>query len=192
MAKEYNVDLPVMLLDCEGFRVALVTTHMPLTDVPKYITEKRIEKVIKIVINEMKNKFSIESPKITVCGLNPHAGEDGYLGREEKEYIKPVINKFIKKGYDVSGPIPADTAFREEKRGKTDVFISMYHDQGLPVLKTFGFGETVNITLGLPIIRTSVDHGTALEIAGTGKAECSSLLAAINMANKMIKNNHKQ
>ena len=164
MAKEYNVDLPVMLLDCEGFRVALVTTHMPLTDVPKYIT---------------------------VCGLNPHAGEDGYLGREEKEYIKPVINKFIKKGYDVSGPIPADTAFREEKRGKTDVFISMYHDQGLPVLKTFGFGETVNITLGLPIIRTSVDHGTALEIAGTGKAECSSLLAAINMANKMIKNNHK-
>ena len=188
LAKKYNVDVPVMLLSCGEFRVALVTTHLPLINVPKAITSEKVKKVISLIIKEMRSKLSINNPKITVCGLNPHAGEDGYLGSEEKEVITPVINNFITNGFNVSGPVPADTAFREDRRKETDVYICMYHDQGLPVLKTFGFGDTVNTTLGLPIIRTSVDHGTALRLAGTGQAECSSLLAAINMANKMIKN----
>ena len=189
LAKICNVNLPVMLLACQNLRVALVTTHIPLIDVPKAISKNgRIKNTINIVIEEMKSKFCIERPRVTVCGLNPHAGEDGYLGNEEKKLIAPVINEFIKMGHDISGPVPADTAFIEEKRKKTDVYVAMYHDQGLPVLKTLGFGEAVNVTLGLPIIRASVDHGTALKIAGTGKAECSSLMAAISMADKM-KNN---
>ncbi len=192
LAKICNVDLPVMLLACQNLRIALVTTHLPLIDVPKTISNNgRIKKVINLVIEEMKSKFCIERPRVAVCGLNPHAGEDGYLGNEEKKLIAPVIDEFIKMGHNISGPVPADTAFVEEKRKKTDVYITMYHDQGLPVLKTFGFGDAVNITLGLPIIRTSVDHGTALKIAGTGKAECSSLLAAISMADKMIKNDYE-
>ena len=177
-----------MLLTCRNLRIALVTTHLPLIDVPKAISRYRVTKVINTVIEEMVNKFGVKQPKITVCGLNPHAGEDGYLGNEEKKIIMPAINEFIEKGYVISGPVPADTAFREEQRKKTDVYICMYHDQGLPVLKTFGFGEAVNITLGLPIIRTSVDHGTALKIAGTGQAQTGSLLAAIDMADKIVKN----
>ena len=192
LAKICNVDSPVMLLTCRNLRVALVTTHLPLIDVPKAISEYRVTKVINTVIEEMINKFDLKQPKITVCGLNPHAGEDGYLGSEEKKIITPAINKFIEKGYDISGPVPADTAFREEQRERTDVYICMYHDQGLPVLKTFGFGETVNITLGLPIIRTSVDHGTALKIAGTGQALTGSLLAAIDMADRIVKNKFRR
>ena len=188
LAKICNVDSPVMLLTCRNLRIALVTTHLPLIDVPKAISRYRVTKVINTVIEEMVNKFGVKQPKITVCGLNPHAGEDGYLGNEEKKIIMPAINEFIEKGYVISGPVPADTAFREEQRKKTDVYICMYHDQGLPVLKTFGFGEAVNITLGLPIIRTSVDHGTALKIAGTGQAQTGSLLAAIDMADKIVKN----
>ena len=192
LAKACDVDLPVMLLACQNLRIALATTHLPLIDVPKTISNgDRIKKVINLVIEEMKSKFCIEHPRVTVCGLNPHAGEDGYLGNEEKTIIAPTIDDFIKMGHDIFGPVPADTAFVEEMRKKTDVYVTMYHDQGLPVLKTFGFGNAVNVTLGLPIIRTSVDHGTALKIAGTGRAECSSLLAAITMADKMIKNNHK-
>ena len=194
--------LPVMLLNCSKLRVALVTTHLALRDVPDSITTERVEKTIRIVIDEMKNKFGIKRPRITVCGLNPHAGEGGHLGTEETTVITPVINKFIKnlkliiknlinkfikKGHAITGPLPADTAFRTYIRENTDVFICMYHDQGLPVLKTLGFGETVNITLGLPIIRTSVDHGTALELAGTGKAECNSLLTSINMADQLAR-----
>ena len=191
LAKICKVDLPVMLLACQNLRIALVTTHLPLIDVPKTISNKgRVKKVINLVIEEMKSKFCIERPRVTVCGLNPHAGEDGYLGNEEKKLIAPTINELIKMGHDISGPVPADTAFVEETRKKTDVYVTMYHDQGLPVLKTIGFGKAVNVTLGLPIIRTSVDHGTALKIAGTGKAECNSLLTAINMADKMIKNDH--
>ncbi len=177
--------LPVMLLSCPDLRVALVTTHLALRDVPDAITHDRVESTIRIVINEMKQRFGISQPRITVCGLNPHAGEGGHLGTEDMTIISPVINDFIKRGHAVTGPLPADTAFRLEIRQKTDVFICMYHDQGLPVIKTLGFGEAVNITLGLPIIRTSVDHGTALELAGTGKADCGSLLAAIDMANEL-------
>lgn len=188
-AEQCDNAFPVMLLACPQLRVALVTTHLSLRHVPDAITSTRIEKTIRIVIDEMIKHFGISKPAITVCGLNPHAGEDGYLGSEEIDIINPVINEFIKRGFNITGSLPADTAFRKELRDKTDVFISMYHDQGLPVLKTLGFGEAVNITLGLPIIRTSVDHGTALELAGTGKAQCDSLLAAIDMANQMA--NHR-
>jgi 4-hydroxythreonine-4-phosphate dehydrogenase len=176
---------PVMLLACPELRVALVTTHLALRNVADAITTERVKKTIRIVIDEMTERFGIEKPAITVCGLNPHAGENGHLGTEEITIINPVINDFVKLGYNLSGSHPADTAFRLEQRKKTDVYICMYHDQGLPILKTLGFGEAVNITLGLPIIRTSVDHGTALELAGTGTAQCDSLLAAIDMANKM-------
>lgn len=184
-AKRCGGVLPVMLLACPGLRVALVTTHLALRDVPDAITSERVEKTIRIVIDEMQQRFGIRNPRITVCGLNPHAGEGGHLGTEEITIISPVINEYIKQGHAITGPLPADTAFRSDIRNNTDVFICMYHDQGLPVLKTLGFGEAVNITLGLPIIRTSVDHGTALDLAGTGKAECDSLLAAINMANDL-------
>ena len=184
-AKRCGGTLPVMLLACSELRVALVTTHLALRDVPDAITSERVEKTIRIVIDEMQRRFGIKNPRITVCGLNPHAGEGGHLGTEETTIISPVIDEYIKQGHTITGPLPADTAFRSDIRNNTDVFICMYHDQGLPVLKTLGFGEAVNITLGLPIIRTSVDHGTALELAGTGKAKCDSLLAAINMANEL-------
>ncbi len=190
-AKRCDDAYPVMLLTCPELRVALVTTHLALRDIPDAITAESVEKTIQIVIDDMSNHFAINNPVISVCGLNPHAGEDAHLGTEEITTISPVISKFVIDGYNVMGPIPADTAFRQEQRDKTDVFICMYHDQGLPVLKTLGFGEAVNITLGLPIIRTSVDHGTALELAGTGKAQCESFLAAIEMANKMAINRLK-
>ena len=186
LAKICNVDLPVMLLVSRDFRIALVTTHLPLSDVNKKISSQRIKRTIEIVINAMSEKFGIANPRITICGLNPHAGENGYLGKEEETIIEPVINNFIEDGHNVMGPVPADTAFIGEKRRETDVYVCMYHDQGLPVLKTLGFGEIVNITLGLPIIRTSVDHGTALKIAGTGKADCNSLLVAIETAKSMV------
>ncbi len=176
---------PVMLLVSSGLRVALVTTHLPLRDVPDAITSERVATTLAIVIAEMQKRFGIKNPRLTVCGLNPHAGESGHLGLEEMNIISPVVNDFVKNGHAVVGPIPADTAFRLEIRKQTDVFICMYHDQGLPVLKAFGFGDAVNITLGLPIIRTSVDHGTALELAGTGQADGASLVAAIAMANAL-------
>ena len=182
LARRCHAAYPVMLLACPELRVALVTTHLPLRNVADAITEKRVETVIRVVLKDMYNRFGISNPHIAVCGLNPHAGENGHLGDEENKIITPVIKKFKEKGYQVSGPLPADTVFRLEQRQNTDVFICMYHDQGLPVLKTLGFGEAVNITLGLPIIRTSVDHGTALELAATGKAQCNSLLAAIDTA----------
>ncbi|MGB1799710.1 MAG: 4-hydroxythreonine-4-phosphate dehydrogenase PdxA [Gammaproteobacteria bacterium] len=186
-AEQCNNAYPVMMLACPDLKVALVTTHLALRDIPNAITKERVEKTISIVIDGMINQFGIEKPSIVVCGLNPHAGEEGHLGMEEINIINPVINDFVRDGYDVTGALPADTAFRLEQRQKTDAFICMYHDQGLPVLKTLGFGEAVNITLGLPIIRTSVDHGTALELAGTGKAQCDSLLAAIEMADTMAR-----
>lgn len=191
-AEKCNNAHPVMLLACPDLKVALVTTHLALRDIPDAITKERVKKTIKIVIESMTNQFDIEKPSIVVCGLNPHAGEDGHLGMEEINIINPVINEFTNNGFDVIGALPADTAFRLEQRQKTDVFICMYHDQGLPVLKSFGFGEAVNVTLGLPIIRTSVDHGTALELAGSGKAQCDSLLAAIEMADKMVRHHNKR
>jgi 4-hydroxythreonine-4-phosphate dehydrogenase len=190
-AEQCNDAYPVMLLACPELRVALVTTHLPLRNIPDAITADKVEKTIRIVLDSLRHQFGIENPSIAVCGLNPHAGEDGHLGKEEINVINPVIKKFIDNGDNVSGSYPADTVFRKELREKMDAFICMYHDQGLPVLKTLGFGEAVNITLGLPIIRTSVDHGTALELAGTGKAQCDSLLAAIEMADTMARHKIK-
>ena len=174
-----------MLLTCPGLRVALVTTHLPLREVPDAITAERLQRVITIVDDEMRTRFGLAQPHIVICGLNPHAGEDGHLGKEEQNIIEPVVRQLQDKGIHLTGPLPADTAFRSEIRDTANVYIAMYHDQGLPVLKTLGFGEAVNVTLGLPIIRTSVDHGTALALAGTGEANCDSLLAAIEMAELM-------
>ena len=177
-----GVKYPVMMLANAKFRVALVTTHLPLSEVSQAITREKLEHVLKVVWHDLHERFSINIPHLLVCGLNPHAGEDGYLGQEEKQIIMPVLEKLRRSGMRLTGPVPADTAFTPDQLHGIDIVISMYHDQGLPVLKAQGFGETVNITLGLPIIRTSVDHGTALSLAGTGKANCSSLLAAINCA----------
>lgn len=176
---------PVMMLANPGLRVALVTTHLPLADVSRMITTERLETVLQTVAKELEDRFGIERPRLLVCGLNPHAGEEGHLGREETEIIIPVMQKLQRGGIRLTGPVPADTAFTPASLRETDVVISMYHDQGLPPLKASGFGETVNITLGLPVIRTSVDHGTALALAGTGKASCSSLVAAIRTAIEM-------
>jgi 4-hydroxythreonine-4-phosphate dehydrogenase len=173
---------PVMMLANRKLRVALVTTHLPLSRVSQTITQELLDKVINIVWHELKTRFSINDPDMLVCGLNPHAGEDGHLGTEEIDVIIPVLERLRKKGLRLQGPIPADTAYTHERLKDIDVVIAMYHDQGLPVLKAQGFGETVNITLGLPILRTSVDHGTALPLAGTGMANCSSLIAAIECA----------
>ncbi len=185
IAEKCDHAFPVMLLACPGLRVALLTTHIPLKDVPAAITPDRLRQVIDIVATEMRERFAIADPAIAICGLNPHAGEDGHLGQEEQLIMQPVIDSFREQGLNISDPLPADTVFRKELRDSHDVFIAMYHDQGLPVLKTLGFGEAVNITLGLPIIRTSVDHGTALSLAGTGKADPTSLLAAIKVAEEM-------
>jgi 4-hydroxythreonine-4-phosphate dehydrogenase len=173
---------PVMMLANNVLRVALVTTHLPLSKVSNAITKEKLTQVLQIVDKDLRDKFSINKPRIMVCGLNPHAGENGHLGNEENEIIIPVINTLKDQGMDLTGPQPADTAFTQEMIDSFDVIVTMYHDQGLPVLKSLGFGETVNITLGLPIVRTSVDHGTALHLAGTGNASCSSLLEAIQCA----------
>ncbi|MDT8406510.1 MAG: 4-hydroxythreonine-4-phosphate dehydrogenase PdxA [Methylococcales bacterium] len=174
--------VPVMLLAAAGLRVALVTTHLPLRNVPDAITHNRLRTVILTTHQELKQRFALPEPRLTVLGLNPHAGESGHLGSEEIEIIAPVIENLRNAGLQIKGPVPADTAFNPNDLAKTDVVIAMYHDQGLPVLKHMGFGEAVNITLGLPIIRTSVDHGTALHLAGTGNIHTGSLLQALNQA----------
>ena len=166
-------------------RVALATTHLPLAKVSEAITRQSLTEVITILNRDMKKHFAIKQPRILVCGLNPHAGEDGHLGTEEIETITPVIKDLNNKGFNLTGPLPADTLFTQPYLEKADVVLAMYHDQGLPVLKHVGFGAAVNVTLGLPIIRTSVDHGTALELAGTGKANSGSFKAALNMAIQM-------
>jgi len=173
---------PVMMLANNALRVALVTTHLPLSKVSAAITKDKLTQVLQIVDKDLRDKFSINGPRILVCGLNPHAGENGHLGIEENEIIIPVINTLKDQGLDLTGPQPADTAFTPEMIDSFDIIVAMYHDQGLPVLKSLGFGETVNITLGLPIVRTSVDHGTALHLAGTGNTSCSSLMEAIQCA----------
>ena len=172
---------PVMLLVAADLRVALASTHIPLKDVPAYLTRQRLTDVIEVLNDDLRSKFRIARPSILVCGLNPHAGEGGHLGSEEHDVIAPVVSAMRKRGLDVRGPVPADTAFTPAA-GKADAVLAMYHDQGLPVLKYAGFGTAVNVTLGLPIVRTSVDHGTALDIAGTGKADPGSMLAAVEMA----------
>lgn len=173
---------PVMMLANDFARVALVTTHVPLGQVTGRITRRRLRDVIRVVADDMRAKFNIEEPRLLVCGINPHAGEHGLLGEEENEVVTPVIDELKAEGLDLVGPVPADTAFTAASLEHTDAVVTMYHDQGLPVLKSHGFGKTVNITLGLPIIRTSVDHGTAFDLAGTGKADASSMCAAIDLA----------
>lgn len=173
--------VPVMLLIADKLRVALASTHLPLREVPAYLTTKGIAQVIGVLHADLQSKFGIARPEIIVCGLNPHAGEGGHLGAEDQEVIAPAIRICIDKGMNVRGPLPADTAFTPAA-GKADAILAMYHDQGLPVVKYAGFGNAVNVTLGLPIIRTSVDHGTALDIAGKGKADAGSLIAAVKLA----------
>lgn len=181
--QEYaGVERVVMMLATRQLRVALVTTHLPLKDVTAAITQERLIQILDILIDDLKTKFAIHSPKILVCGLNPHAGEGGYLGREEIEVIEPVLAGYRLQGVNVGHALPADTLFTPKYLKDADAVLAMYHDQGLPVLKSQGFGEAVNITLGLPFIRTSVDHGTALDLAGTGKASSSSLLVATELA----------
>ena len=173
---------PVMLLAAPGLRVALATTHLPLTEVSRHITQEGLERILQILNQDLRRRFGLPRPRILVCGLNPHAGEGGHLGREEIEVITPVLERLRGAGMDLVGPLPADTAFTPWSLQGADAVLAMYHDQGLPVLKHLGFGQAVNITLGLPIIRTSVDHGTALDLAGTGRADLGSLEAALEMA----------
>ncbi|SPL69639.1 4-hydroxythreonine-4-phosphate dehydrogenase 1 [Acinetobacter stercoris] len=181
--QEYaGVERVVMMLATKSLRVALATTHLPLRDVADAITRERLHQVIDILIHDLKTKFKIEHPHILVCGLNPHAGEGGYLGHEEIDVINPVLESYRTQGMNISLSLPADTLFTPENLKDADAVLAMYHDQGLPVLKSQGFGEAINITLGLPFIRTSVDHGTALGLAGTGEAKSSSLHVAVDLA----------
>ncbi|MEC9375298.1 MAG: 4-hydroxythreonine-4-phosphate dehydrogenase PdxA [Pseudomonadota bacterium] len=182
LAEICNVPQPVMLLCSNKMRVALLTTHLALREVPSNITKKRIKSVVKILNSGLEELFGIDKPRISVLGLNPHAGEKGELGSEEIRIIKPAIQNLSKEGLNVFGPIVADSAFTEKSLEKCDAVLAMYHDQGLPVLKHSSFGEAVNITLGLPFIRTSVDHGTALDISGKGDANPNSLKMAIKIA----------
>lgn len=187
LAEFCNQDLTVMMLATEGLRVALATTHLPLSAVPGAITKELLRDIIKILHADLQAKFGIATPQILVCGLNPHAGEGGHLGSEEIETIEPVLDEMRAQGINLIGPLPADTLFTTKYLADADAVLAMYHDQGLPVLKYKGFGAASNITLGLPIIRTSVDHGTALDLAATGKAEIGSLVNAITTAVEMSK-----
>lgn len=183
-----NTDKVVMMLLNKYMRVALATTHIPLKEVANNITTNNLSTVLDILIKDMQDKFGIQNPKIGVCGLNPHAGEDGHLGMEEIETINPLITKYQKQGHLISGSIPADTLFTTEKLKDFDAILAMYHDQGLAPLKYAGFGKSINITLGLPFIRTSVDHGTALDIAGKNLANADSLQEALNLTRELVKN----
>lgn len=182
LADYTNTERVVMMLVGGGMRVALATIHLPLTQVSAAITAESLTRTIQILHHDLQQRFGIASPKIFVAGLNPHAGEGGYLGNEEINTITPVLNTLLAQGVQLIGPLPADTMYSPNNLKEADAFLAMYHDQGLAVLKYASFGEGVNVTLGLPIIRTSVDHGTALDIAGSGKADVGSLLAAIQLA----------
>lgn len=184
-ARTGGAEVVMMLTDGE-LRVALATTHLPLAEVSQHITRNRLTAVLRVLHQELKDKFSIDNPRILVCGLNPHAGESGHLGREEIEVIAPVIEELRHHGLSLRGPVPADTAFTPTQLANADAVLTMYHDQGLPVLKHRGFGRAVNVTLGLPFVRTSVDHGTALDLAGTGQADPASLRAAIDAAIALV------
>jgi 4-hydroxythreonine-4-phosphate dehydrogenase len=182
LAERTHAPLPVMLLAAGSLRVALATTHLPLNAVSRAITPRLLEDVVRILDHDLRVRFGIREPRILVCGLNPHAGESGHLGREEIETISPVLDKLRHAGLHLIGPAPADTAFTPRMLERADAVLAMFHDQGLPVLKYAGFGNAVNVTLGLPIIRTSVDHGTALDLAGKGTADAGSLIAALELA----------
>ncbi len=191
LAELTNTPQVVMMLVGSGLRVALATTHLALKDVPAAITKSSLETTIRILHQDLVHKFGLANPRILVAGLNPHAGEDGYLGREEIDIINPVLEKLRIEGMQLIGALPADTLFARHHLSKADAVLAMYHDQGLPVLKHASFGEGVNVTLGLPIIRTSVDHGTALDLAGTGNIEIGSMLAAIELAITLANNKSK-
>ncbi len=182
LAQRAGVATPVMMLATDALRVALVTIHLPLSEVPRAVTQDGLEAVLRVVDSDLRACFGIAAPVIGICGLNPHAGEAGHLGQEEQDVIIPVITKLSDEGLVLKGPLPADTAFTQQNLQTLDVVVAMFHDQGLPVIKHAGFGDVVNITLGLPFVRTSVDHGTALDLAGTGKAEVSSLSRALDVA----------
>jgi 4-hydroxythreonine-4-phosphate dehydrogenase len=186
LAELMDAPHPVMLLVAADLRVALATTHLPLRDVPDHLTASGLRDVLQTLLDELGTRFGIDNPEIAVCGLNPHAGEGGHLGSEDRDIIAPVVAEFVRRGYAVRGPLPADTAFTAAS-GHKDAIVAMYHDQGLPVLKFAGFGRAVNVTLGLPIVRTSVDHGTALDIAGKGVADTGSLIAAVELAAQLAK-----
>jgi 4-hydroxythreonine-4-phosphate dehydrogenase len=188
LAAECDVDDVVMMLACDAMRVALVTTHLPLADVPAAITPERLRTVIAILERALREQFAIAEPRIAVLGLNPHAGESGHLGKEEQQVIEPVLESLRNKGMALEGPLPADTAFSPDRLARCDAVLAMYHDQGLPVLKYAGFGSAVNVTLGLPIVRTSVDHGTALDLAGRGGADHGSLEQALTLASRLAGN----
>jgi len=185
LAELTQTEQVVMMLATGDLRVALVTTHLPLRDIADAITADRLERVTRILHADLVNKFGIAQPRILVCGLNPHAGESGHLGREEIDIIEPTLERLRSEGMDLRGPLPADTLFTPKYLEHCDAVLAMYHDQGLPVLKYKGFGAAVNVTLGLPIIRTSVDHGTALDLAGSGKIDTGSLKVALHTAYQM-------
>ncbi|MBM0108468.1 4-hydroxythreonine-4-phosphate dehydrogenase PdxA [Steroidobacter sp. S1-65] len=185
LAEHTGGSYPVMMLATETLRVALATTHLPLQDVSAAITDELLSRVIRIIDHDLRTRFDIPAPRILVCGLNPHAGESGHLGREEIEVIAPTLERLRQQGLQLIGPAPADTAFTPHMLQQADAVLAMFHDQGLPVIKFAGFGDCVNITLGLPIVRTSVDHGTALSLAGSGQADASSLATAMQMALRM-------
>jgi 4-hydroxythreonine-4-phosphate dehydrogenase len=185
LARRSGAPLPVMMLACGTMRVALATTHLPLAGVAQAITGDLLQEVLRILDAGLKRWWGLATPRIAVCGLNPHAGEGGHLGREELEVITPAVDLMRGRGLDVSGPFPADTIFVPRLMAAYDAVLAMYHDQGLPVIKHAHFDQAVNVTLGLPIIRTSVDHGTALALAGTGHADVASLAAAVRMAATM-------
>ena len=185
LAERCGTGAPVMMLvapTTPPLRVALATTHLPLRAVADAITAPRLDTVLRTLVADLRRRFGIEAPRVLVCGLNPHAGESGHLGREEIEVIAPVLDRLRGEGLRLTGPLPADTLFTPALLGEADAVLAMYHDQGLPVLKHAGFGQAVNVTLGLPIVRTSVDHGTALDLAGSGRADPGSLRAALALA----------
>ncbi len=187
LAQKTQTEQVVMMLQARDLRVALATTHIPLAAVSAHITTESLTKTLQIIQQDLQQRFHIAAPRMLVCGLNPHAGEGGYIGREEIDIIEPVIKKLQQQNMNITGPLPADTIFTPKQLATADVVLAMYHDQGLPVLKHYGFGEAVNITLGLPFLRVSVDHGTALDIVGTDAVDLGSLQAAINLAINTVK-----
>ena len=186
LAEATATPTPVMMLASRNLRVALTTTHLPLAQVAKEISRERIERILIVLDRELRQRFRLGAPRIAVLGLNPHAGDGGVLGAEEQEIIEPVMQSLAERGLSLLGPVPADTAFTPAALERCDAVLAMYHDQGLPVIKALAFGEVVNITLGLPIVRTSVDHGTALDLAGTGRANPGSLREAIRVACELV------
>jgi 4-hydroxythreonine-4-phosphate dehydrogenase len=187
LAERTHTPRVVMMLVGGAMRVALATTHLPLRDVPAAITRDSLAETIAILCADLTGRFGIVRPRVLVAGLNPHAGESGHLGREEIDVIAPVLEALRRNGHDLIGPLPADTLFNPDKLRTADAVLAMYHDQGLPVLKHATFGSGVNVTLGLPIVRTSVDHGTALDLAGSGRADVGSLVAAIELASELAR-----